>query len=142
MMIRRSGTTLIEVLVAIFVTAIGLLGLLALFPLGAVNMAHAIQDSRTAQAASNAFSLAMGMNLRNDPLVVGTPGDVFIDDDHGRRPAADPNGPSYPVYVDPLGLANGMVAYLGGRSPGIPRRTASFVQPPPHASWSALPAAV
>src|SRR5207253_9862097 len=43
---QRSGTTLVEVLVAIFVTAIGLLGLLALFPLGAVSLAQAIKDSR------------------------------------------------------------------------------------------------
>jgi type II secretory pathway pseudopilin PulG len=142
MMIRRSGTTLIEVLVAIFVTAIGLLGLLALFPLGAVNMAQALQNSRCAQAAGNAYALAIGMNLRNDPLVVGSPGDVFVDDDQARRPPADPNGPSYPVYVDPFGLANSMPAYLGHGVPGIPRRTVSFVQPPPHASWTALPAVV
>jgi hypothetical protein len=131
MMIRRSGTTLIEVLVAIFVTAIGLLGLLALFPLGAVNMAQAVQNSRCAQAAANAFSFAQAMNIRNDPVVVGgPPADIFVDGGNGRPPA-NPNGPSYPVYVDPLGLSNGMPAYLGGQgthaAPGIPRRNVGFV---------------
>lgn len=35
--LHRSGVTLIEVLVAIFVAAIGLLALLALFPVGALS---------------------------------------------------------------------------------------------------------
>jgi type II secretory pathway pseudopilin PulG len=135
-MIRRSGTTLIEVLVAIFVTAIGLLGLLALFPLGAVNMALAIKDSRCAQAAANAFALAQAMNIRNDPVVVGgPPGDIFVDAVNGRPPA-NPNGPSFPVYVDPLGWSNGMPPYLGALgghgSPGIPRRNVSFVSSAPN----------
>jgi hypothetical protein len=134
MIIRRSGTTLIEVLVAIFVTAIGLLGLLALFPLGAVNMAQAIKDSRCGQAAANAFSVAQAMNIRNDPVVVGgPPADVFVD--CIGRPPANPNGPSYPVYVDPLGLSNGMPASLGAQgghgSPGIPRRNVGFVASAP-----------
>jgi len=127
-MIRRSGTTLIEVLVAIFVTAIGLLGLLALFPLGAVNMAQAIKDSRSAQVAGNASALAEVMNIRNDPLVIGAPGDAFVDDEQGKRPRADPDGPSYPVYVDPVGFANGMPSYLGHGANGIPRRNVSFVK--------------
>ena len=53
-MIRRAGVTLIEVLVAIFVTALGLLALLALFPLGAVSMAQAVKDTRTAYSAAAA----------------------------------------------------------------------------------------
>jgi hypothetical protein len=143
-MIRRFGTTLIEVLVAIFVTAIGLLGLLALFPLGAVNMAQAIKDSRCAQASATAFALFEGMeypvlapegqkrivNIRNDPLVVGDPGDVFVDAD-SNRPRADPDGPSYPVYVDPLGFASNSTPsnkYVGYGASGIPRRTMSFVK--------------
>lgn len=129
-MIRRSGTTLIEVLVAIFVTAIGLMGLLALFPLGAVNMAQAVKDSRCAQAAANAFALAEAMDIRHDPLLVGVETDVFMDNDQGKRPPANPDGPSYPVYVDPLGLFSGMPPYLGRATPGIPRRTVSFVAPP------------
>jgi Tfp pilus assembly protein PilV len=54
---RRTGTTLIEVLMAIFIMALGLVALLTLFPLGALNMARAVQDERAAQAAANATSL-------------------------------------------------------------------------------------
>src|SRR5438045_228902 len=55
----RSGATLIEVLVAIFVTSLGLIALMALFPVGALSMARAIQNSRAAQAASNASGIAL-----------------------------------------------------------------------------------
>src|SRR3954469_13698210 len=54
-MLRR-GTTLIEVLIAIFIMALGLIALLTLFPIGAVQMARAIQDERAAQVAANGAS--------------------------------------------------------------------------------------
>src|SRR5262245_21510385 len=41
---RRPGISLAEVLIAMFVLALGLLGVLSLFPLGAVRMAQAIKD--------------------------------------------------------------------------------------------------
>src|SRR5213080_2785171 len=78
----RSGATLVEVLVAIFVTAIGLLALLALFPLGALSMAQAIKDDRTAHLAANASALAEVYGLRNDPglYFLGiNPADGFLD---------------------------------------------------------------
>jgi hypothetical protein len=54
---RQSGTTLPEVLIAIFVLAIGLLGILSLFPLGAMRMAQAIKDDRCGTLESNETSL-------------------------------------------------------------------------------------
>src|SRR5262245_56539469 len=55
---RRPGITLLEVLVAIFILALGLLSLLTLFPLGALTMAQAIKDQRSADAAANANAIA------------------------------------------------------------------------------------
>src|SRR6266851_9037588 len=66
---KHSGATLTEVLVAIFVMAIGLLALLTLFPLGALSMAQAIKDARTAHSAKNAFAIAEGQNIHNDPFI-------------------------------------------------------------------------
>jgi prepilin-type N-terminal cleavage/methylation domain-containing protein len=54
---RRAGVTLIEVLVAIFIMGIGLLALLNLFPLGAIEMSQAIQDDRTGAFADRAIAL-------------------------------------------------------------------------------------
>jgi Tfp pilus assembly protein PilV len=48
------GVTLLEVLVAIFVNGVGLLALLTLFPLGALEMAAAIKDDRAGVIAAEA----------------------------------------------------------------------------------------
>lgn len=57
-MARRTGVTLSEVLIAIFVMAIGLMAVLTLFPLGALSMAQAIKDDRCAESNKNASALA------------------------------------------------------------------------------------
>lgn len=54
----QAGITLVEVLVAIFIMGIGLLALLTLFPLGALEMARAIPDDRTAAVAADAVALS------------------------------------------------------------------------------------
>lgn len=141
-MIRQSGATLVEVLVAIFVSALGLLGLLALFPLGAVSMAQAIKDSRCAQAAANAAALAEAMNIRNDGRINDPSSELFFIDQQilDRRNAPilaseNRDGPSYPVLVDPQSLALGAPSHLPTAplpqvrpgSGGIFRKSASFV---------------
>ena len=50
----RRGITLTEVLVAMFVMALGMLALLTLFPLGAMQMGGALRDDRSAQIAAQA----------------------------------------------------------------------------------------
>jgi type II secretory pathway pseudopilin PulG len=103
---RRKGTTLVEVLVAVFVMGIGLLSLLTLFPLGAMNMAKSIQDDRAAHVAANAQALAEALDLRNDPNVVAA-----YDNPDTAQAYVLPNlstlagydGASYPVFLDPLG---------------------------------------
>ncbi len=51
---RRSGVTLTEVLIAMFIMAVGMLALLTLFPLGAMQVGQALRDDRCAQAALQA----------------------------------------------------------------------------------------
>lgn len=50
----RPGLTLTEALVSLFVMALGLLSLLTLFPLGAMQMGQALKDDRAAQTAMQA----------------------------------------------------------------------------------------
>lgn len=56
----EAGVTLVEILAAIFIMGTGLMTLLTLFPLGALEMAEAIKDDRTAAIAAevSAFSEA------------------------------------------------------------------------------------
>jgi hypothetical protein len=121
---RRKGISLIEVLAAIFVMGIGMIALLTLFPLGALTMAQAIKDGRTAQAAANAAAVAelFHGSIRQDTVYV--------------RPALDPSrgnayeGPSNPVYLDPIGFMS-----IGTTVCGIiPRRTIPTVASPPTGS--------
>ena len=69
---RRRGITLIEVLVAIFIMAIGLLAILTLFPLGALRMAEALQDDRAAASASAGANTCDAFGIRNDPIFFST----------------------------------------------------------------------
>jgi hypothetical protein len=54
----RRGLSLTEVLIAIFVMAIGMIALLVLFPLGMLNMAWALKNNRISQAVGGANSIA------------------------------------------------------------------------------------
>jgi hypothetical protein len=132
LMPRRTGTTLIEVLIAIFVMAIGLIALLTLFPIGALRMARAIQDDKCATAAANASAVATMLDVRND-LLVKSPGyaqggDLFNNFPNSNRLPADPDGPSYPVYADPVGFRFSLPTqnWVAGYGEGIARTTTSF----------------
>jgi Tfp pilus assembly protein PilV len=128
-MTSRPGITLTEVLVAIFVMALGMLSLLALFPLGALTMAQAIKDSRSAHAAANATAIANALKIRFDSRV--TPS--FTNSPGGTLPNLATNapanyiGPSYPVVVDTYTAASGTSSSLPdastGVTPGLPRVT-------------------
>jgi type II secretory pathway pseudopilin PulG len=143
-MTQRNGTSLVEVLVAIFIMGVGLLSLLTLFPVGAMSMAQATKDDRAATVAANAFALAEARNLRHDYWV------KFLFDRTGDRrnpgqliPLRGKNIelPSYPIYIDPIGSAatgNPPSDTIAGIFPGIVRTNVSFVEksqmPPPRIS--------
>ncbi len=106
----RAGVTLIEVLLAIFIMAIGLLALLTLFPVGAVSMAQAIRDDRVAQGAQQATAYANALNFRNDTA----PGLQAAFVSNGTiNLRSNYIGPSLPVYVDPWGMRIGTLGNLG-----------------------------
>jgi hypothetical protein len=133
---RRDAITLVEVLVAIFIMAIGMMALLTLFPLGALRMAQAIQDDRCAQCAANADSIATIKNIRQDPGVIA---DLPTSPDLFKEPYAiygvappDDYGPSNPILVDPAGYlygggeGNPMGKWVAGLAGGLRRRPTSF----------------
>lgn len=128
-MTRRRGVTLTEVLVAIFVTGLGLMALMTLFPLGALNMAQALKDDRAAQASVNATGYFRAW--WREQLQRGL-SDPSIEDAMLKSGGADltgQTGPSYPVYIDPRGV----YGYVGAASSqlagsSIPRITAPWVE--------------
>lgn len=122
-MSKRGGVTLTEVLVAIFIMGIGLLSLIALFPIGALNMAAAIKDERTADAARNAAAIAKLLNIRDDDNVFPRYTNPDFPAPLTSLPVVSTGSPSYPVYIDPRGFANGStrIGVLPGVSPGFAR---------------------
>jgi type II secretory pathway pseudopilin PulG len=110
----RAGTTLVEVLVAILVMGIGCLAILAMFPLGAMSMARSIKDDRCAHAAANAREIAIARRIWFDSNLT-TPNNYFLNATGNPNSKSHANaaldGPSYPVYVDPVGS----LAYLAGK---------------------------
>jgi hypothetical protein len=100
---RRSGITLAEVLIAIFVLSIGLMGIMALFPLGAMHMAQAIKDDRCGVSESNATSVA---HFLWKDQVVGTPNQWQRDplcrnDNNPNQNGPLPKGYPYSPMVGP-----------------------------------------
>ncbi len=143
-MTQRNGTTLTEVLVAIFIMAIGMMSLLTLFPVGALSMAQAVRDERAAQAAANAAAIAEAKGLRHDQRVEGwfkrmedpDPNSLFYAYSLARYMTPPYDGPSYPIFVDPLGdYSLAPPSDLGKPANpqliGIPRTGVSYVKPVP-----------
>lgn len=164
----RKAVTLVEVLAAIFITGIGLLSLLTLFPLGALSMAQALQDGEAARAAQNAKAIADGANpsayylspavgvpgpvtpLRKDQVVLaamlGLDGSGLTQLIQNGVPV-NPEQPGWPVLVDPTGrLAyTGLPQqnWVGATVLGVPRRGLSWLDPTyvPAGAWITPPAA-
>jgi hypothetical protein len=123
-MSRRPAVTLIEALMAIFVMAIGLLALLTLFPLGAVQMAVSLKDERCAQASLVGTAQWKTFDLGNDPNINNP---LFENPGMGLPALTDGFVPTYPVFVDPMGW-NAMQPAppnVGGMGVGIRRTTVS-----------------
>jgi len=68
---RRRAITLIEVLAAIFVMGVGMLAILTLFPLGALQMSKAIRDDRSASNVGVATSQFDTLGMRRPAVWVG-----------------------------------------------------------------------
>ena len=105
----RKGLSLVEVLTAIFITGLGIISILTLFPLGAMRMAQAFRDERSALAAYNAEQFFRSYWKKH--VVEAASRDPFflaLDQPAAGMPPCLPHEPSYPVVVDPMGfLARG-----------------------------------
>jgi len=133
---RRPGLTLTEALVAMFVAALGMISLLTLFPLGALQMGQALKDSRTAEAARQADSLmrnywrdAVEQRQTYDPNMFTWMNNPELASGVANGSlAVDPTvSASYPLFIDPIGensyrsLPSHFWVTGTGVRPGLPR---------------------
>jgi hypothetical protein len=139
-----------EVLVALFLMALGSIAILTMFPLGMFHMGQALKDDRTAQSAAQADAFMRSIWRTN--VVQTNAGEPFASalDNPDSQPdfvnatpfpaKGQPNltnvpVPSYPVVVDPMGYIapwQGSAAlqfWLGNT--GYPRRSLLKTLPAP-----------
>lgn len=148
----RRGITLTEVLVAIFIMAIGMLALLTLFPVGLLSFGQAIKDDRATQGAHQADAF-MRWYWKDKILSQPNPAEPFfvaLSNPGTPLPPIPANDTlaSYPVLVDPIGVSmrtspNTDWVGDGGQGTGtdqtnIPRRTLSMITNVPQATQPAL----
>ena len=67
---QRSGTSLLEVLVAMMIMALGVTTLIALFPVAVHRTREAVLDTRTTLMAENAKEIVALQQLPNDPNLI------------------------------------------------------------------------
>ena len=114
----RPAVTLMEVLVAIFILSIGMVSVMAFFPIGALNMVRSVRDQRTAQLAVNSNTILhtwwKDCWLGSDGLIMpeeiasrSEPTIEALDTDPltGFNILRTDTGPSNPVMIDPLGMS-------------------------------------
>ncbi len=139
-MTRRPGLTLTEVLVTLAILAFGVLGILTLFPLAASQMAIAVREDRSAQAANAAdgyfrsYWKSECVDKTRDGLPVNETFFTAMDDPDGGGPLppAAADEPSYPVAVDPIGYVT-RPGWVGDTSTKVARTSTQAVQSAPPA---------
>ena len=135
---RRPGVSLTEVLVAMFLMALGMIAILTLFPLGAMQVGQALRDDRCAQTALQADAYMRSVWRSEVVAQEGTPAGVqeqfywAMDDAASNTKTAGPytTGPSFAVLIDPLRFAystgasqTSVATGTGGSDNKIQRRT-------------------
>lgn len=131
---RRPGTSLMEVLVGFGILGIGVASVISLYPFAALTAGKALADDRTIACALTADGQLREIHKR---LVVEV-GEASTEPYYprldtgsgtGARLSVDDTGPSYPVFIDPIGLANNLQPATVGTnaSTGIPRVSLSVV---------------
>ncbi|MSU80218.1 MAG: prepilin-type N-terminal cleavage/methylation domain-containing protein, partial [Gemmataceae bacterium] len=142
-MTRRSGLTLVEVLVAMFIMSIGMIALLTLFPIGVLRMAQSIRDARCEQMGRNAYATAVMENVGADVVTgaLDNTGLAVIPDNFvnpspktitgaPNLPDADPYAESYPILVDPVAYVQGGSDWVGNVPDVLRRRPVEFIRRP------------
>jgi hypothetical protein len=133
---RRTGTSLMEVLVGFGILGIGVASVISLYPFAALAAGNALIRDRTTTSALIADGQLRDIHKRG----VVEMGEGSNEPYYGRLDAGtgatglpsvprDSGEPSYPVFIDPMGFAAGQNGPVGTAGPatGIPRVNLSLV---------------
>lgn len=135
---RRTGTSLMEVLVGFGILGIGVASVISLYPFAALAAGNALIKDRTTTSALIAdgqlreihkrFVVEVGERSKESEQYC-----LALDSGAGGAQGvpADSSEPSYPVFIDPIGLANNLLpASVGTAKPAtnIPRVNLSLIQ--------------
>lgn len=138
-MTRRPGLTMTELLIAIFIVAIGLAGVMSMVPFGAKQMADALVADRTTSHADTIDGLVRTeWNIKvADNLIDAEPYFAALDNP-GTPPStgtalpalSGSSLPSYPVFLDSMGFfgrvgSNNQQWVGDGNGTAVPRRNMS-----------------
>ncbi len=140
-LLRRSGSSLMEVLVAFGILGIAVTSVITLFPFSALTIGQALRDDRTTTCALIADGQIRDIHRRyvvelgdqtteayyhfmDNPWYPQIP----LDTEPLRPLPRDTTEPSYPVYVDPMGIFAGRQAVGDNGETRIPRVNLNFLQ--------------
>lgn len=111
MLPRRAGITVLEVLIAIGILAIGLTSVLSLIPLGRSLLTKAVVADHGGYLLDNARATVLTAGLANVDALTGVDGGPC---------------PGTPLVIDPLGLAGGSWPAEYGLNPAVLRSAATL----------------
>ncbi len=121
---RRPGTSLMEVLVGFGILGIGVASVISLYPFAALTASKALTDDRTTTCALTADGQLRDLHKRNVVEVGEASNEPYYSrldtGAGGARLQPDDTGPSYPVFIDPIGFAAGQTGPVGTNIPNIP----------------------
>ena len=107
---NRAGLSLMEALVALFIMAIGMISLLTLFPLGAIQMGRALRDDRCAQCAWQGDGVVRTwwqVEVADKSGAATVPYYSALDGTGANAVPPSSSGPSNVVAIDPIGWWSG-----------------------------------
>ena len=126
---QRAGLSLMEALVALFIMAIGMISLLTLFPLGAIQMGRALRDDRCAQCAWQGYGVVRTwwqVEVVDKAAIETNITAPYYGPLDGTVPKDSTTQSSMVVAIDPIGMNSGRSTQPLGNS-GIVRKSSTLV---------------